>query len=111
MADQALFDMSKLKEQIEKIDRETAQLRSEISLVPVAIVEECDKARNQLDIAVETRIAELNDIRREYLTKIKIYQEECLQNLEETKIRERAEEFAKNGSTKRQHRTRRITTR
>jgi hypothetical protein len=53
------------------------------------VVDECKEAANRIDIAVETRIEELNALRRGYLAKIKIYEEECLRNLEEAKIQEK----------------------
>jgi hypothetical protein len=83
------FDLASFDELVSRIDKETADLKSQSMRARVIVVDECKEAVNRIDIAVETRIQELNALRRSYLAKIKIYEQECLRNLEEANMQEK----------------------
>lgn len=76
------FDLSLFREKLNKIDKQANELKSNIDRSQSAIFDYCKAISNQIDIAVETAIEELNSLKKSYLREIKVYEQECIENMQ-----------------------------
>jgi hypothetical protein len=70
-----------VKEKLSRIQQLKDQLKTNIETSELIINEHCRGVKIQIDLVVETKMKELNDMRDEYLAVVNAYERDCLNNL------------------------------
>jgi DNA repair exonuclease SbcCD ATPase subunit len=74
-----------LEARLKLIEAKLEELRAELARSRLTVNEYCSELVTQVDIYIETRIQELNELRKKLLQQIKEFEERCVRDMEATK--------------------------
>lgn len=87
--------VDEFKQKTVKLKSLVEQLIKSRKCLEIDVYEHCSSIRNQIDLAAEKRILEINDIRSALLTKVDDYEKECVQNIKESNVQSLDDETEK----------------
>jgi hypothetical protein len=76
-------NMEKFKQKLARIETLTDEFKSKLENSTLIINEYCRDVKTQMDLLVETKKKELDDMREEFVTRIDTYEQECVSNLQQ----------------------------
>jgi hypothetical protein len=87
------------------IERDIKEIEAKYQLPQLQIREHCKLVRNQIDIATETLIQKINNIRESYIGEINLFEEKCIKSfvdadLERAKFKETYEKLIEENANK-----------